>query len=368
MISESTPKDIRPMVFRLFFFSAFGYLLYQFLKIISPFLQAMVVAVTLALVFYPLHLRIHRWVRGRNNLAAGTSVATLFFIVVVPVIFFSGLLVKQASFLYPWTQHQITKIRLNPTVTFEERLPQPILKTWKKVQPLFARAGVNPKEMLLSLVQKLGGGLSSLGTTLVKNLIILLMQTCFMIFTLFFLFRDGAKTAVQIVGLIPMESVHKDHVIKRLNETLTAVVRGMFVVATVQGLLAGLGFAVIGVRFSVVLGFATVLFAMVPMVGAAAIWVPVGLFLVFTGEAGRGIAVLLWGALVVSMVDNLLRPFIVGEKAKLPVVLLFFGTLGGLQVYGPIGLLLGPLVVASVLAFVKIYKEQMARTPMSAVK
>jgi predicted PurR-regulated permease PerM len=165
-----------------------------------------------------------------------------------------------------------------------------------------------------------------------------------------------------VVGMIPMETPYKTHILGRLNQTLTAVVRGMFLTASAQGLLAGIGFAIAGVRFSVVLGFATAFLALIPFVGAAAVWAPVGIYLILKGAAYQGIGILLWGGLVVSMVDNFLRPYIVGEKAKLPIVFLFFGTLGGLQAYGPIGLLVGPLTVASVLAFAKIYSEQLTRT------
>jgi predicted PurR-regulated permease PerM len=282
--------------------------------------------------------------------------------VIVPATFFLGLLGRQAAALYPWAQEQVRVVRLNPNSAIEDRLPAPVKKIWTRSQTLLMEAGVDPRNMILSTAEVLGRKVSSLGAAVVKNVFLLAFQTLIMIFTLYFIFRDGIRLSERVVSLIPMETAYKTHILGRLNQTLTAVVRGMFVTASVQGLLAGIGFAVAGVRFSVVLGFATAFMALIPFVGAASLWLPIGVYLFLKGWVVQGIGVLLWGGLVVSMVDNFLRPFIIGEKAKLPIVFLFFGTLGGLQAYGPIGLLVGPLTVASVLAFAKIYGEQLART------
>lgn len=354
-------SESRPLLFRIFFFAAFGFFLYQMLQILAPFLAGILVAITMALVFFPIHSRFLRWSRGRPNLAAATSVTTLFLIVIVPSVFFVGLLGKQAAAIYPWAQEQVRDVRLNPDAAIEERLPAPLKKLWARSQTLLQEAGVKPQATALRAIEGIGNMVSSAGAEVLKNIFVFVFQTVVMIFTLFFIFRDGSNLAQGVIALIPMESSYKTHILSRLNETLTAVVRGMFVTASLQGLLAGLGFAVAGVRFSVVLGFATAFLALIPFVGAAAIWLPVGIFLVLKGWTAQGIGILLWGGLVVSLVDNFLRPFIIGEKAKLPVVFLFFGTLGGLQAYGPIGLLVGPLTVASVLAFAKIYGEQISR-------
>lgn len=354
-------SESRPLLFRIFFFAAFGFFLYQMLQILAPFLAGILVAITMALVFFPIHSRFLRWSRGRPNLAAGISVTTLFLIVIVPSVFFVGLLGKQAAAIYPWAQEQVRDVRLNPDAAIEERLPAPLKKLWARSQTLLQEAGVKPQATALRAIEGIGNMVSSAGAEVLKNIFVFVFQTVVMIFTLFFIFRDGSNLAQGVIALIPMESSYKTHILSRLNETLTAVVRGMFVTASLQGLLAGLGFAVAGVRFSVVLGFATAFLALIPFVGAAAIWLPVGIFLVLKGWTAQGIGILLWGGLVVSLVDNFLRPFIIGEKAKLPVVFLFFGTLGGLQAYGPIGLLVGPLTVASVLAFAKIYGEQISR-------
>lgn len=351
--------DGSPLLFRIFFFGAFAFLLYQLLRIVAPFLEGILVAITLALVFYPLHAKFLSLCRGRKNLAAGSSVVALFLMVVLPILFFLGMLGRQTAALYPWIQTQVREVRQDPRSTIEDKLPAPVKKTWERVQTLMAESGTDPREAVLRMVEGVVGQASSLGAAVVKNVFVFIFQTVIMIFTLFFIFRDGPRLADRVVSLIPMETAYKTHILHRVTQTLTAVVRGMFLTASVQGLLAGIGFLAAGVQFSVVLGFATAFLALIPFVGAAAVWGPVGVYLFLKGSAVQGIGILLWGGLVVSMVDNFLRPFIIGEKAKLPVVFLFFGTLGGLQAYGPIGLLVGPLTVATVLAFSKIYGEQL---------
>jgi len=357
----SPSGDARPLIFRIFFFAAFGFLLYQLFLILSPFFDGLMVAVTLALVFYPVHARFLRWTKGRSTWAAGLSVATLFLIVVIPTLFFLGLLGKQAAALYPWAQDQIRAVRMNPEEAFANKLPAPIKRMWIKAESLLEKTDIEPQEVILRNVEKLGGQLSSTGALLLKNLVFFIFQTAVMLFALFFLFRDGAALVRRVVELIPMEPADKEHIVLRLNQTLTAVVRGMFITAAVQGILAGIGYGVAGVRFSVLLAFVTAFMALVPFIGATSVWLPVCLYLILKGWVMPGILLLIWSAGVVSTVDNVLRPYLIGEKAKLPIALLFFGTLGGLSVYGPTGIFIGPVLVASVLAFTTIYGEQLKR-------
>ena len=139
------------MLFRIFFFASFGFLLYQLLRIVSPFLEGILVAITLALVFYPVHARFLRWTRGRSNLAAGASVTALFLMVIVPTAFFIGLLGQQAAAIYPWAQEQVQDIRENPNAAIGDRLPGPVKKVWVKGQNLMEKAGGNPQSTLLRL-------------------------------------------------------------------------------------------------------------------------------------------------------------------------------------------------------------------------
>jgi predicted PurR-regulated permease PerM len=270
-------------------------------------------------------------------------------------------LVREARTLSPWAYERLQEIRRTPPEAFDASLPGPLGALWTKGRGILSFWNIDLQNIVLKNLDQLGGQISMYGTRLLKNIAFLLFDLAIAGFTLFFLFRDGDKIVRKIMDLLPMERSHKEHILQRLGQTLSAVVHGLFITASAQGLLAGLGYVAVGIKFSVLLGFATAFMALVPLVGPATVWLPVGIFLLLKGSMIKGVLLLSWGLLVVSMIDNFLKPFLIGEKAKLPFFLLFFGMLGGLQAYGVIGILVGPLMIASVLAFANIYRDQMGK-------
>src|SRR5882724_10216223 len=156
-----------------------------------------------------------------------------------------------------------------------------------------------------------------------------------------------------------MEPAHKEAVFARLYTTLSAVVQSMVVTAATQGVLAGLGYWLIGgLSFSVFLGFLTALASFLPLAGPAFVWSGTAVYLAFTGHLGRATGLAIWGVLVVSTADNWIKPLFIGGRAKLPTFLLLISILGGLQVYGFLGVFLGPVVLAILFSFVEIYREE----------
>jgi predicted PurR-regulated permease PerM len=355
---------MRRLVFRVFFFAVFLYLLYELMHILAPFFTALLAATTLTLIFYPVHARILRTFPTRPTLAATLSTAAILLIVIVPVSLFVWLLIKQSGAFYPFAKEWAQSIKAGGAASFAASLPPSVQPLWERIDSYLTLWQIDPEDIFLKNVDLITGKISTFGTRIVRNLVLLGFDLAVTAFSLFFMFRDGRATVRRVVALIPMEQLHKEQVVTRLDRTLSAVVRGVFITAAVQGLLAGVGFAVAGLQFSVLLGFTTAFLAPIPFVGAAAVWVPVCLFLFLKGSVVKAALLTLWCLGVVSTVDNFLRPILIGEKAKLPVFLLFFGILGGLQAYGFIGILLGPLMIASLLAFAKIYREQFpASTP-----
>jgi predicted PurR-regulated permease PerM len=355
----------RKTVFRVFFFGAFLFLLYELLKLLSPFFSAILAAITLALIFYPIHAAILRRLGRWENLAAGLTTTIIMLMIILPFVFFLWHLIEQAGSLTPFIIEKTREWRSAPSLS--ALLPAPLARAAQKLHALAPSWRLNLRDLILDNADQLGRTLSSVGGRVIRNTLFLFFDLFVTAFSLFFLFRDGGKIARWIVDMVPMEPDHKQNILARLDQTLSAVVRGVFLTAAAQGLLAGIGYAVCGVRFAVLLGFATAFLAPVPLVGAVAVWLPVAAALFFSGSHGKAIGLTLWCALVVSLLDNVLRPILIGEKANLPVLLLFFGMLGGLQVHGPVGLLTGPLLIACALAFAKIYREQVlaSRPPES---
>lgn len=177
--------------------------------------------------------------------------------------------------------------------------------------------------------------------------------------TLFFCFRDGEMVVEQLhKGLVQFLGKHQDIYLHAIANTTSAVVYGLVLTALSQGILAGLGFYIADVQAPALFGAITALLAMVPMVGAALIWLPIGITLIIIDRISDGIGVLLWGSLVVSTIDNVIRPIIISGKGRVPFLVVFFGVLGGLASFGAVGLFLGPIILAVLLAVWRAWLEQ----------
>ena len=219
----------------------------------------------------------------------------------------------------------------------------------------------------LEASKRISGWVATHATLLAQNVVLSAFNTSMMLVALFFFFRDGERIAGLLRDLIPMEAVYKDRILKRLYDTVTAVVQSTVLIAVIQGVVAGLGYAVIGrLSVSVLLGFVTGVASLIPVVGATLIWLPTALYVMVTGELWRGVALLLWGAVAVGSVDNFVRPLVIGGRVQIPTLLLLFALLGGLQVYGFLGIFVAPVVVATLLAFVSIYREHYVDAEPSA--
>jgi Ca2+-transporting ATPase len=176
------------------------------------------------------------------------------------------------------------------------------------------------------------------------------LKTGVLLVTVFFCYRDGYRMLSQLHrGVIRFLGDRRDVYLQAIGETTKAVVYGFVLAAMVQGFLAGIGYAVAGVQAPVLLGATTALLALVPM-GATLIWVPVGISLLLGGSTLEGLGLLLWGTLVVSTVDNVIRPIVISGASQIPFLVVMFGVLGGLAAFGLIGIFLGPIVLAVLLA------------------
>lgn len=291
------------------------------------------------------------------------STLALLLIVIIPLVLFVWLLIKESVAAYQSAQGWLQDIKNNGGISLDSTFPDSVKSIWVKTEKLLARWDIVPQDIFLNNINQIGKNISTLGAVVVKNMTMLIFDGIVMVFTLFFFLRDGEKIARKIVDLIPMELSYKEHILERLEQTLSAIVRGFFITAAAQGLLAGFGYAITGLRFSVLLGFLTAFSALIPFAGAAAVWIPASLYLLFKGSVVKCIILALWGVLVVSLIDNFLKPVLIGDKAKIPMFLLFFALFGGLRVYGFIGVLVGPLIITTILAFIKIYEEQFYRSP-----
>ena len=351
-----TGGERRKLLFLAFFFAAFLYLLYQLLRILSPFVPALLGAVMLVLIFYPLHKRIAARV-SRSSVAAAITSMVVVVTIVVPVFVFLWLLVSEATDVAPAVSDWLGK-HSDTSGTLASQLPEPIQRLWSKVSPHVQIWQADLKGIAVDALKEIGNSLTSFGVATLKKAVVVLLDLMVLVLAVYFFFRDGHRIVHWIADLVPMEEEYKWRIIGRLDRTMSAIIRGAFVTASAQGALTGMGLAVAGVPFPVFLGFASALLAVVPFVGASLVWIPAAAYLLIEGQTLACIGLVLWGMFVVGLVDNFLRPYIVGGQAGLPILLLFLGILGGIRVYGLVGALISPLLIALVLAFVDIYREQ----------
>lgn len=347
----------RRLLFLVFFFAVYFYLLYQLARVLSPFMAPLFGAVVAVLIFYPLHT----WLLGRlkrPTVAAAASTAIVLVTIVVPVIVLAWLLVRETAAVVPAVQDWLAQRGDLASALESLPLPAPLEKTWHAVLGYIQHWNVDLRSVAVEALRDLGNSVTHVGAATVRGFFGVLLDLIVLVLTMFFFFRDGTAIVRWILDLVPMEEANKMLIVGRLDRTLSAIVRGAFITASVQGALTGVGLAVAGVPFPVVLGFVAALLSVVPFLGASLVWAPAAIYLLIGSHTLAAVGLLIWGALVVGLVDNFLRPYLVGERAQLPILLILLGVLGGIQVYGLVGALVSPLLIATVLAFAQIYREQ----------
>ncbi len=350
----------RQQLFAAFFFALFLFLLYQFYQIFSVFLVPLTWAALLALTFYPVHIRLTRLLRGRVGLASFLFTTLVILVVMVPTVLISLLLANESVALYQRSSEVVGSGQVQ--LWFERLKAGTPLRAWRLIAPLLEAWKIDIGGVAVTGANALSAFLVSQATGIAKNLVSFVLNFFLTTFALFFFFRDGARMVVSIRDALPMERAYTDILLARLYDTVSAVVQGTLATAAAQGLLLGIGFWALGVPFAVFLGCVTAFCSLLPM-GTPLIWVPMALYLGVTGSLWRGGLLGLWGALVAISVDNVVRPLIIGGRTEIPTLLLFFGLLGGLRAYGFLGLFLAPAIIAVLVAFVRIYREQYVTKP-----
>lgn len=328
-----------------------------FALIVWPFNGAVWWAVFLAIVFMPLHRRMLVWMRGKPNLAALSTLTVVLLIVILPLIFIGAALTMELAGFY----EKMRTGELAFGVYFQRIVA--VLPEW--LQQLLQRFGLGN---LGALQQKLFTGLAQSGQaitggvfTLGQNTLDIVVSFFIMLYLLFFLLRDGRRIATRVLQAIPLREAHKRLLANKFGSVVRATLKGNILVALIQGLLGGLAFWVLGITGAVLWGALMAVLSLMPAVGSALVWGPVAIYLFATGSLGAGIGLTLWGVLVIGLVDNVLRPVLVGKDIRMADYLVLISTIGGLAVFGINGFVLGPVIAALFLATWSIFARERAR-------
>jgi len=329
------------------FLAAAAFIAWLCAAILRPFANVIAWASILAIVCYPVHQRLVRRT-GRVALSAFiTSVVTVL-ACVVPLLAAGGIAAHELITLgqsWPGTL---------PTGS------EPLARVADVVAGLAARIGFSEasmREWIEPHVGELASRAGQYAVAIATGLFDTAISSAFVIFAMFLILRDGKAVVRVIADFLPFERSKNEALLARIKDVVQASIYGVVVIALLQGTLCGLMFAMLGIPAAPVWGMVTVFVSVLPVIGAFGVWGPGTLYLILTGAWGRAIVLAVWGTLVVSGVDNVLRPRLVAGRVGLSELAMFFALLGGLRVFGPVGIVLGPVAFAAAGAIVEAIRQ-----------
>ena len=315
---------------------------------LRPFVDVLAWATVLVILFYPVHRRLVARTR-RPATSAIVSCVLVILVILIPLTLITLALVREFSGAAQGLQ-QFAASLLDPNSPTVGRL-----LGW--ISPYVDIEQLRDPEAIRGHVQRLSGSLAQSTVGLVGGAVGAVVQVFFIIFTMYYLFRDGERIVGGLTDVLPLETAQSEEIFARTKEVIGASVYGVLVIAVVQGALGGLAFWALGLPSPLVWGVVMTFMSLIPMAGSFVVWVPAAVYLAATGQWGKAGLLAFWGAIVIGSIDNFLRPKLVGERTKLHELLIFFSVLGGLQVFGVLGLVLGPVVLAITLALFDVVRH-----------
>ena len=324
-----------------------------FFWVLAPYSGAVFWAIIMALLFHSTFERLTRALRGRRNAAALLTLTIIVLIVVLPMVFISISLVNEVSALVAHVRAGDINFRAYAQQILEA-LP-PVVRTQMARFDLFD---------IQSVIEKFSDGLLAGGQALTtralslgQNALVFVVNLVVMLYLLFFLLRDGDTLSRLVRETVPMAREQTHYLADKFSTVARATVKGNVVVAIVQGLLGGLAFWVLDIRGALLWGVVMAFLSLLPAVGASLVWGPVAIYLLAIGATWQGVALIAWGAAVIGMSDNVLRPVLVGKDTKLPDYLVLLTTLGGMSLFGISGFVIGPTIAALFMAAWALFRH-----------
>jgi predicted PurR-regulated permease PerM len=329
-----------------------------FLWLIRGFLQPIFWAVALGIVVYPLHMKIAARLKNRKAVAAGISMLLVVLIVILPLTGIAAAVTGEAAALYE--RLRSNEIDLAQVYNWvNERLPAVI--SWLQ------SVGVDPERLqsqLSSSAVQVSQFVASRALAIGQDTLRVAVYFFLMLYLLFFFLRDGARMLDGVVHALPLGDERERHLLERFTAVSRATIKGTLVVGIAQGAIGGIAFAMLGIGAPALWGVVMALLSIIPAVGPALVWVPAAIFLFTGGEIVAGIVLVLVGIFVIGLVDNLLRPILVGRDTQMPDYLILLSTLGGLAGFGLAGIVIGPVIAAFFVSVWDMAVEEFGGQPL----
>jgi predicted PurR-regulated permease PerM len=358
------PQEGFPTRFGRVFFGAITLLvLYFSYLIIKPYLLDIFMALVLFFTAKPLYLALNRLLRGRKALASGLTCIILLLVILIPLFSLMSIIATQAlefssqvtqgmqsGQLWHWVAAKIDTLKLYLT---HLNLPVP-------------PGDIKLEELIQTVVTKASAFIYSNAIGLIKGFSYFFFDLVLTLFIAFFMFMQGDDFIAAIKRLSPLDPAHNDEIMRETENTIKATLWGTVIVAFAQGTLGGIGFLIFGLSQPAFWGTVMIPASVIPLIGSSIIWGPAAIYLLFTGHAMKGIGLILWGGVVVSIIDNVLKPILVKGSSETPSIFILFSILGGLTYFGMIGFILGPLILSFLLSLLRIYQKTILAPPTLA--
>lgn len=326
--------------------------LYLSFVIARPFLTPILTATLLAIAIYPMYRRLTRQVRNRSG-AALLATFIVLITILTPAVFIVNKLAQETKEVYGWLNER--QSMEGGWKEYFGHVADPAL-AW-----VAAKTGIAEEELRqtgLERVQNLSTSLLNWAKSFALNVGGTLIDTVIMLLTLFFLLRDGEYIRERIGSVLPIEPHRYEQLVDTISASIAANLYGVLAVSVAQGTLGAIGYTIAGLPSVMLWSVATAVFSMIPLAGAASVWVIASLYLLAIGNWGKAIFLVCWGAGLISTADNVVRPLVLSGRVKLHTLLIFFSLLGGVRAFGIIGLFIGPIIVSVAMALVKILEEE----------
>lgn len=324
-----------------------GYLTYE---IFLPFINAIMWAVVGTIIFYPVYKFILKIVKSKP-LASALTLFLAFLIIVGPFFSLFFVLLDEAKSFADQTDKGFIE-----SVKDFFSVPE-VAKIVKKTQSYFGMEDMSVVDIIQGNVKKIGQGMFDSLSKWIGNIAKVALDFVFMGFTMFFLLKDGVDFLEKLRKYLPFSEAQREKLRTQIKDMIVTTVYGGIIIAAAQGTLGGIAFFALGIGSPVFWGFAMAVASFLPLVGTSIIWLPVSIYLFVTGSYAKGIILALFGVLVIGIIDNILRPIIISGRTKVPTLMIFFSVIGGINFFGFIGFIIGPLVVALFISVFTIFSD-----------
>ncbi len=327
-----------------------------FVWLLTPYATAILWAVILAVIFYPIQQRFERWFGGRRNLAALVSVLLCVCLVILPMAALSGSLVQEGNALYE--RLSTREYDLNAIISRIQAALPDTLEPWLARLQLgdFAEWRSKISSAVMQGSQLFAGRLFSLG----QNTLQFFIGFGVMLYLLFFMFRDGADLGATIRRAMPLSDDYSRQFLDKFMAVVRATVKGNIIIAIVQGIIGGVTFWALGIEAALLWGVMMTFLSMLPAIGAALVWGPAAIWFFASGAWGKALILVFVGVFVIGLVDNLLRPPLVGKGTRMPDYVILISTIGGMALMGINGFVIGPLIAAIFIAAWSLFANEQA--------